>query len=339
MRIIYCLLIATAVAITGVACSGGDEATVAFPDSLRDAETVVTVNQHGITGRDLRVFTMIYQPQTADSLHNRMFNLQLLSSYIDRLLLWQEAKAQGITVDDSTTEWFSARFAESMGGPARVDAFLTTNGVTRSDLHTTIRTDLEVRSFIEGPLTRGIAVTDADAKAFYDANAERFASKDSVRARHIIVRTTQGESPADREAKMTRIIEVRDKARAGDDFVALARQYSEGPSAPNGGDLGYFAYGDMVEPFSKTAFEMKPGEVSDIVETSFGLHVIKVVDHKQAGVTNFEELRPRIIAMLQQQALGTELENRLKRNRATAIIEPGFDYGGLTQRESATFTR
>ena len=321
-------------------CSSEDgEKSAAFPDSLVDDELIMTVNDMPVIGHDLRVFTLIYQPATIDSIESRIFNLQLLNGVIDRMLLWQEANAQGVNMPDSTVGWYVSQFVGSMGGQAALDNFLSTTGVSSEDLTKTIRRDLMVRAYIQGPLTSAIVVSDADARAFYDENEASFAAKDSVRARHVIVRTSPEDTEEDRSAKRQLIDDIHARARKGQSFAALARQYSQGPSAPSGGDLGYFARGDMVQEFSDAAFGMKSGEISGVVETSFGFHVIKVEDRKEAGATTFEGIKPRIVALLQQRALSSTVENHLKRNRAVAIIEPNFDFGGLTQRESATFTR
>ncbi len=93
--------------------------------------------------------------------------------------------------------------------------------------------------------------------------------------------------------------EIAQKYKDGEKFEDLAKQYSEGPSAERGGDLGFFRRGAMVQPFEEAAFSLKPGEVSDAVRTQFGLHLIKVEETKKASVTDFEEVKSQIISSLE----------------------------------------
>lgn len=322
------------------ACGGKKvPAAVAFPDSLEGDELIATVNGQPVTAHDLLVYTVIYQPASRDSLTDRMYNLELLNGYIDRALLLQEAQAVGVVVDDSTQNWYISSFIRTMGGPERVQGYLAAEGVTRGELESTIRRDLTVRAFIEDRLGAGIQVTEADAQAYYAGNPSYFTTKDSVRARHIIVRTSPDDPDSVRAAKREKIEDVLARVRKGADFAVLARRFSEGPSARNGGDLGYFARDGMVKEFSDAAFALQPGQISDVVETQFGFHIIKVEARTKSRKISFEEARDRIIEGLQEWALSSELENHLKRSRSVAIIEPNFDFGGLTQRESTTFTR
>jgi parvulin-like peptidyl-prolyl isomerase len=97
--------------------------------------------------------------------------------------------------------------------------------------------------------------------------------------------------------------------------------------AQNGGDLGYFPRGMMVKPFEDAAFGLKKNQVSDVVETQFGLHIIKCVDKKPARAVPFDDARAQIEAMLRQRALSAELQNRLQKSRETAIIVRSYETG------------
>ena len=121
---------------------------------------------------------------------------------------------------------------------------------------------------------------DAQLKALFDKEQPGT----TVKARHILLQLPPDATPAQRDSVMKVARSLRDQAKAGADFVALAKKYSQEPNADkSGGDLGYFPFegpGSMVAPFAKAAFAMKPGEVSDVVTTTFGLHIIKVEDRK-----------------------------------------------------------
>lgn len=322
------LMILVTATVTVVSCGKGDRAprATAFPDSIVDDEIIAFVNTLPVTARELRVFTTVYAPVNLDSLRDPHFNLELLDGMVDRTVLWQEAKALGLEVSDSTSNWFIRRFAQSMGGDEQLNASLAELNITRAEMDQMIRRDLLVRTLIEQEVTAEITVTDADCRAYFDANPSEFAPHDSVRAQHIFVRAPKESSEAEREAKREKISEARARIQNGVDFAVVASDVSEGPRAPNGGDIGFFAHRDMVPAFSDAAFALEVGEVSDIVETDFGYHLIKVTDRRKGVARSFDEVREDLKRQLQSRAATTAIENHLQRLRAVAIIDLNFEH-------------
>ncbi|MDC0033542.1 peptidylprolyl isomerase [Alphaproteobacteria bacterium] len=134
-------------------------------------------------------------------------------------------------------------------------------------------------------------VTDAKVKDQYQKSIALDSKREEVRARHILVKT--------RAQAMAIIAEIK----RGANFAAVAKAKSTGPSSRNGGDLGYFEFKQMVPPFSKTAFALRPGEITmEPVQTQFGWHVIKVEDRRIAGSTNFEQASQKIRQKLNEKA-------------------------------------
>ena len=134
------------------------------------------------------------------------------------------------------------------------------------------------------------AVTDTEAKAMYDKQVAAIKPVEEVKASHILVE--KKEEADDIEAKL----------KAGGDFAAIAKEKSKDTgSGTNGGDLGYFAKGQMVKPFEDTAFGMKPGEVSAPVQSQFGWHIIKMIDKRNRPAPEFDKVKERIMAGLLQQ--------------------------------------
>ncbi len=320
-----------AVAAAGLlmsACSKKKAAVdFAFPDSLVSNEVIATVNDEPILGSDLRFLAYTTTAATEDSLKNVAFNERMLDQMIDRMVFSQEAKAAGFSVPDTTVEATVAQFIQQFGGEERVGQMLTRMGIERTDLSRSFKRDMVIREFVQKKVEPSIEVAEEDSRAFYEQHKESFASVDSVRARHIILMARQTDTPEIKEERHKQMMDIRKRAKAGEDFAALARQYSQDGAASDGGDLGYFARGMMVQPFSDAAFALKKGQISDIVETQFGYHVIQCVDVKPARKTTWEDVRPRVDSMLRQQSLGTELQNRLKRDRETAIIVRNYETG------------
>lgn len=173
---------------------------------------------------------------------------------------------------------------------------------------------------------KGITVNDADLKTYYEQNAARLAGKEERRASHILIASPKSAPAADREkakAKAQELLAAAKKAPAT--FADLAKKNSQDPgSAPAGGDLDFFGRGAMVKPFEDAAFAMKVGDISDVVESDFGYHVIKLTDIKAPKKRSFEEMRPE---------LETELKNQQAQGKYAETAE-AFTNGVYEQSDS-----
>jgi peptidyl-prolyl cis-trans isomerase C len=303
--------------------SGGSKAA-AFPDSVVDEEVIALVNNYPITGKDLRVYALLYGMGTADSLKNERFNENLLEGVIDRTLLWLEAEAVGITVDDSTRDWYMNQFIRATGGEQNIIEVLAKNNLSRSDLMHLIRQDLQVRNFVVQTVATTPTVTDSMAMSYYENNRQQFWSADSVHARHIIIRASQDDTPLDIENKKATLEGLRERAIAGENFAQLAKEYSEGPSAGAGGDLGFFARQDMVQSFSNAAFSLEPGQVSEVVTTPYGYHIIQLIEKKPRRMLEYREIEAQLKNGIAQQVVAQKLQNHLQMSRSVAIIERNY---------------
>jgi len=139
-----------------------------------------------------------------------------------------------------------------------------------------------------------VEITDDEIEEYYEYNMDTFLQPKEVKARHILFKLSQYADEAEEKKVKEKAAEVLEKARKGSDFATLAKEYSEGPTKSSGGDLGYFTAGRMVKPFEETAFKMKKGEISDLVRTRFGYHIIKVEDVKEARTKALDEVRDQI---------------------------------------------
>ena len=139
-----------------------------------------------------------------------------------------------------------------------------------------------------------VEVKDDEIEDYYEYNMDTFLQPKEVKARHILFKLSQDAGEAEEKEVREKATEVLEEARKGNDFATLAKKYSEGPTKSSGGDLGYFTAGRMVKPFEDTAFKMKKGEISDLVRTRFGYHIIKVEDVKEARTKALDEVRDQI---------------------------------------------
>lgn len=145
-----------------------------------------------------------------------------------------------------------------------------------------------------------VKVSEKDIKDYYEFNLDKFKVPEKICARHILFKLAENASKADVAKVRKRAESVLKLARAGKDFAALARKYSEGPSRAKGGELGCFSRGTMVKPFEDAAFKLKKGEISDLVRTRFGFHIIKVEDVKKGRTKSLDEVRSQVIDELKK---------------------------------------
>lgn len=229
----------------------------------------------------------------------KMMAKRTLDRLIEEHLIDAQLAKADIEVDPDKVNAELDKFVDRFPTKKSFDAFLERNGQTLSGMKRNLRKDLQLRVLLEKKY--GISVDDKDARAYYDSNPARFEKEEQVHARHILVKTSRGADKAELAEAKARAAEIAKKAKKpGADFAALAKKYSEGPSAKRGGDLGYFTAPRMVPEFSKAAFAMKPGDVSGPVKTQFGYHIIKVVDHQEPHKVPFEEAKPEIVNHLKR---------------------------------------
>lgn len=183
------------------------------------------------------------------------------------------------------------------------------------------RRDLVITNFVETTIVPKAAVTEADAKKFYDENSDKFKTGETVRASHILCGVDAKATAEEKKIAREKAEKLRKDLAAGGDFAKLAKENSTCPSSQQGGDLGSFGKGQMVPAFEKTAFSLKPGEISDVVETQFGFHIIKVTEKKGEETVAFKDARPRIEEYLKNQKIGAAVNDYLVETRKNAKIE------------------
>lgn len=241
---------------------------------------------------------------------------EILRGALDQLvvytLLSQESKARGIKVDESEID---AKMKELRGQFPTQDLFekaLKDRHMTADGLRKDARVDLSVTKLMDAEVATLPGPSDADAKDFYTKNPDKFQEPERAHASHILIRVDDKADAAARAKAKATIDTVLRKAKAGEDFGKLAQQYSQDGSAAQGGDLGDFPRGQMVPAFEQAAFALKPGQLSGVVTTQFGYHVIKMIEIKPGRVVPFDEASPKIKQFL---------EGQKKQEHADAFIE------------------
>jgi peptidyl-prolyl cis-trans isomerase C len=194
--------------------------------------------------------------------------------------------------------------------------------MTLKDMQDFTRKDLIISNFIEKRYAEKITVSDAEAQKFYDDNLEKYFKKpESAQASHILIGIDEKASPEERKKAKEKAEALLKRIKAGEDFAALAKSDSTCPSAPQGGDLGSFNRGQMVPPFENAAFALKKGEVSGVVETQFGYHIIKLTGKQEASAEKFADVKAKITGFLKREKTQTEVVELVAKLKKKATIE------------------
>lgn len=189
------------------------------------------------------------------------------------------------------------------------------------DLREYTRRDLLISHFVETTFVSKAAVSEAEIRAFYDKNPDKFKRDETVRASHILIGVDAKASAADKKKAREKAEKLHKELAGGADFATLAKGNSTCPSSQQGGDLGSFGKGQMVPPFEKAAFALKPGEISPVVETQFGYHIIKVAEKKPAGKVDFKDVKTKIEEHLKGEKVNEAIQKYLADARKKAKIE------------------
>jgi peptidyl-prolyl cis-trans isomerase C len=251
---------------------------------------------------------------------------QMYRGVIDQMvgykLLMQEATARKVTVPDAEVE---AKIDEVRKQFPSEDLFMQTlisRNLTLDRMRSDARGEIAITRLIETEIADKIALKPGQVEDFYKQNPDQFKQPERVRASHILISIPEAADAAARTEARTRAEQILKDVKSGKDFAALAKQHSQDPgSAVNGGDLGFFQQGQMVGPFNDAAFSLKPGAVSDLVETQFGFHIIKVAEKQPGRTVPLDEVRPKVEQFLQHQNRETQTEAFVKALRAKGKVE------------------
>jgi peptidyl-prolyl cis-trans isomerase D len=174
----------------------------------------------------------------------------------------------------------------------------------------------------QAKLEQSINPSDADLHRLYDADRERFRTPERVQVRHILLKTT-GKSPEEDVKTKAKAEDLLKQIKSGGDFAELARKNSEDPgSAIKGGDLGWIARGQTVKPFEDTAFSLKPKEISGLVKTEYGYHILQVLDHEQAHQRTFDEVKAQLAEEFRKQRASQVMQDLPDRLQAALKKDP-----------------
>ena len=250
---------------------------------------------------------------------------EILRGVLDQLVtyhvLQQEAHKRSLEATQQEVQQRVAEVRQQFPNEQAFSTALKQRGMDPRQFEQDTRNDITVNKLMQAEASTATLVGEQDAKEFYDKNPDKFKQPEQVRASHIFKRIPPGSDAAAKQKIRASLEPVLKQVKAGGDFAELAKKNSEDGSAPAGGDLNYFGPGQMVPEFEKVAFAMKPGETSDIVESQFGYHIIKVTDRRPGRAVPFPEVKEQIANFLKQQRQQEKANALIEQLKAKSRIE------------------
>jgi peptidyl-prolyl cis-trans isomerase C len=241
---------------------------------------------------------------------------EVLRGALDQLVTYtvmkQEAGARSVAVSDAEVEGRMKQMQGQFPSEGEFQKALAARNMTVEQLRADTKIDMMIGKMMEAEVAAEAAATDAEARDFYAKNPDKFKQGEAVRASHILIMANEKTGEAAKKQARAKIDGLLKRVRAGEDFARLAKENSQDGSAAQGGDLNFFGRGQMVPPFEQAAFALKPGEVSDVVTTQFGYHIIKVTERRAETAVPYEQVSGRIVEFLSGQK---------KQQKANAFIE------------------
>ncbi len=292
------IIITTIVGILslGIGFISGKEVGRQLPATHKNysnSKVIATVGDSKITEKQLRQkvepLFHIRGKQKVSEEELQAFEASMLDYLTTTEVLYLEGKAEGIKVTKEEVETEYTNIMDSINQQFKLTEEEITGEIKipKEDIEKTLEKELVATKYI-GEKSK---ISEEEVAKYYDENKEEFLK---VRASHILIKTTNenGEALSEDEikSKEKEAEKILEKAKAGEDFESLAKEYSQDGSASNGGDLDYFMKDQMVPEFEKAAFEIEVGQINDkLVKTDFGYHIIKKTDEKYEELENIKE--------------------------------------------------
>ncbi|MBW2143044.1 MAG: peptidylprolyl isomerase [Deltaproteobacteria bacterium] len=246
---------------------------------------------------------------------------EVLERLINRELLYQESQKNGIKVEESAINEQIDALKKRFPNEDEFKKTLQNMDFSQNYLTTQITRDLAIKQFIDKQFSEKITVSDKEAKSYFDSHPDAFNSPEQVKASHILIKVDPKADESQKAAARKKIEEIQQRLKKGEDFATLAKEFSQCPSSAGGGDLGSFQRGQMVKPFEDAVFALAPGEVSGIVETEFGYHLIKSVDKKPKASFAYNDIKEKLKQHLKQNKVQEQVGEYVEELRKKAKVE------------------
>jgi parvulin-like peptidyl-prolyl isomerase len=246
---------------------------------------------------------------------------QLIENLIGRELLYQNAQKNNYKIQSQWVDREVAGLRHRLKNDTTLEQYLDQIHMDMAQLKEHLKKGLIIRRMIRRDVLRNVRVSESEMQAFYQRYPDFFRQEEQVRARHILIKVPSGHSEERQEAALTKIQALQAQLEQGAEFSVLALEYSDCPSKNRGGDVGYFTRNQMVTAFSEAAFNLQPGEISDMVVTRYGFHLIQLIDRKPPSQIAYKNTREKIERTLRRNKEQTKIDAYLAGLKRKADIK------------------
>lgn len=259
------------------------------------------------------------RPNSVEDYINAKFDA--LDGLISNELLYQEAEREGVTVSESQLYGELERIGKAKGGADAFIAFMGTFGLPREEAIESVRKRLAVDRYIEETITRHIEADEEEIRAFYDENLDRFRSPLSVRISQVLIRCGRNAPAEHVEDRRSRAEELLGKIRNGTALATIARDFSEDRSSALDGDIGFVSKNTSYPELEAAAFELEVGEVSDVIRTDAGFHILEATERRGGEAPDFEAVEDACRRGVINRKRSAQVRALIDRLKETANIE------------------
>jgi peptidyl-prolyl cis-trans isomerase C len=294
------------------------------------AEDVVSAKVNGVAISQVRVdatfgaFLETQRVQASQLRNPKQYHdlrQQVLDTLIAQELLTQEAAKRGHQAEEAAVKQAIEQAQQGAGSKEGYLQRLQMAGFTEASYEEDVKRRLAVSTMVEKDISAKVAVTDAEIHEFYTSNPSAFTPPEQVHARHILIAVGEGADQAAKDTAKKKADDLLAQIKGGADFAELAKKSSDDSSAESGGDLGPIARGQTVKPFEDAAFALKAGEVSGVVESPFGYHIIKVEERQGGAPVSEESVRDRVRQFLVSRKSQEQLQALVETLRKEGKVE------------------
>ena len=266
----------------------------------------------------------------------------LLRDAIDQQLLVQKGKDMGINPDTEVIKRLDEiRKQMNLDSMEELEKAAEAQGVSFEDFKKNLRDNIITQEVIRQEVGGHLQFSPTEAKAYYEEHKKEFEQPEQVRLAEILVSTGDSPDQATLDAAKAKAQQLLDQLHKGAKFEDVAKKSSQGPTAAQGGDLGYFKRGMLAKELEDITFALKPGDITDVIRTRQGYVVLKVLEHQQGGIPPFKDVENKVSEALYYQKLQPALRAYLTKLREEAFIDikPGYvDTGASPNQTKPVFT-
>lgn len=241
---------------------------------------------------------------------------------VEQEVVAQAAEKEGIAPDMAELDKHVEELRSTFDNDLQFRMKLEGDGFTEESFRRHVGRMMAARAYLDRIRIDAADVRDAEVEKFYKENTERLTLPEQVRVRHILLIWKPMGTQDDRAAVRQQMQPILERARAGEDFAALAREFSEDSATRgNGGDTGLFVRGTMVPQFEAVAFSLEPGEISDPVDTTYGVHILKLEERQPSKLLSYDEIREYLRDHLREQKMEAAVRKKIDELLAAADVE------------------